>query len=153
MCGRYTLTDFEDLKEYFVGFEWPEELEPRYNIAPTQEVLAVRNTPEKTVEYLRWGLIPFWAKDESIGNRMINARSETLAEKKSFKRPYRSQRCLILATGFYEWHKEKDGSKTPTIFPSALWGTLRLCGVMGIVDPGGRRRPNRSQLHDHHDII
>ncbi len=116
MCGRYTLTDFEDLKEYFVGFDWPEELEPRYNIAPTQDVLAVRNTPEKVVEYLRWGLIPFWAKDESIGTRMINARSETLAEKKSFKRPYRSQRCLILATGFFEWYKEEDGSKTPVYF-------------------------------------
>lgn len=116
MCGRYTLTDFENFKEYFVGFDWPDGLESRYNIAPTQEVLAVRNTPEKVVEYLRWGLIPFWAKDEKIGNRMINARAETLAEKKSFKRPYRSQRCLILASGFYEWHKDEGGDKTPIYF-------------------------------------
>lgn len=129
MCGRYSLTDFETLKDYFVAFDSPEELQPRYNIAPSQEVLAVRNTPEQVVKYLRWGLIPFWAKDEKIGNRMINARSKTLAEKKTFKGPYRSQRYLILTTGIYEWHQDRDGNKTPIYFRLRSKDLFRSAGL------------------------
>ena len=90
------------------------DMKPRYNIAPTQDIAAIRNDESDGRELvaLRWGLIPFWAKDPSIGNRMINARAETVAEKPAFRAAYRRRRCLVLADGFYEWHKEATG-KTP----------------------------------------
>ena len=114
MCGRFTLkTDPETLTETFPGFTMPDELTPRYNIAPSQGVAVVPNKGDNTVEFFQWGLIPFWAKDPKIGNRMINARSETLAEKPSFRTPYKRRRCLILSDGFYEWRSE-PGSKTKT---------------------------------------
>jgi putative SOS response-associated peptidase YedK len=107
MCGRFTLAaDPEDLMETLPGFELPEELPPRYNIAPSQPVAVVANNGQNKVEFFRWGLIPSWAKDARIGDRMINARAETLAEKPSFRVPYRRRRCLVLADGFYEWRKD-----------------------------------------------
>ena len=113
MCGRFTLhTDPRILAKLF-GLDETPYLEPRYNIAPTQPIAAVANTGENKVDFFTWGLIPFWAKDPSIGSRMINARSETLAEKPSFKTAYKRRRCLVLADGFYEWKKEPD-SKTKT---------------------------------------
>jgi putative SOS response-associated peptidase YedK len=115
MCGRFTLTtDKKKLTETFSEFDIPEDLAPRYNIAPTQPVAVVANNGQHKVEFFQWGLIPSWAKDPSIGNRMINARAETLAEKPSFKNAYRRRRCLVLADGFYEWKKEPNStSKTP----------------------------------------
>jgi putative SOS response-associated peptidase YedK len=89
-------------------------LEPRYNIAPTQPVAAVRfdsEAGERELEMLRWGLIPFWAKDPAIGNRMINARSETVAEKPAFRAAFRKRRCLVPADGFYEWQKVGAGKQ------------------------------------------
>ena len=84
-------------------------LRPRYNIAPSQLVACVRTNPEskerECVE-LKWGLVPSWAKDPSIGNKMINARAETVAEKPSFRHSFEKQRCLVLADGFYEWKRE-----------------------------------------------
>ena len=111
MCGRFTLTADQDSFEdrfSFTGFDlgWV----PSYNIAPTQEVLTVTNDgAENRAELMRWGLVPSWAKDPKIGNRMINARSETLAEKPSFRTAFRRRRCLIIADGFYEW--KRDGKK------------------------------------------
>lgn len=114
MCGRFSLTtNKQQLAEAFAGFEPPRELLPRYNIAPSQPVTVVANTGQNKVDFFVWGLIPAWAKDPGIGNRMINARAETLAEKPSFKAAYRRRRCLILADGFYEWRKNPDKSKTP----------------------------------------
>lgn len=116
MCGRFTLkTDPETLTETFPGFTTPaaDEMRPRYNIAPSQQVAVVANNGDNSVEFFQWGLIPSWAKDPKIGNRMINARSETLAEKPSFRTPYKRRRCLILTDGFYEW-KAEPGSKTKT---------------------------------------
>ncbi|RKU05758.1 hypothetical protein C6502_22795 [Candidatus Poribacteria bacterium] len=116
MCGRFTLkTDPETLTETFPGFTTPaaDEMSPRYNIAPSQQVAVVANNGDNNVEFFQWGLIPSWAKDPKIGNRMINARSETLAEKPSFRTPYKRRRCLILTDGFYEW-KAEPGSKTKT---------------------------------------
>lgn len=116
MCGRYTLTVSGDaLAE---SFELPEipELSPRYNIAPTQEVPAVRVEQEggpRRLTPLRWGLIPFWADDPSIGNRMINARAETVTEKPSFRTSFKKRRCLVVADGFYEWKKAEGGAKQP----------------------------------------
>lgn len=89
----------------------PEELTPRFNIAPTQPIATVRSAETRQVDLLRWGLIPSWAKDMEIGSRLINARSETLVEKPSFRNAFARRRCLILADGFYEWFK--PGGKKP----------------------------------------
>jgi putative SOS response-associated peptidase YedK len=112
MCGRYTLTvDIETVAKTF-GVPATLETTPRYNIAPTQEVVTIMRNGSPHLAWLRWGLIPSWSKDESIGSRMINARAETLAEKPSFRSLLRSKRCLVIADGFYEWKKE-NGFKTP----------------------------------------
>ncbi len=111
MCGRFTLTaDPATLQSAFPFVTVPTEITPRYNIAPTQPVAVIPNDGRNAVDFFVWGLIPFWAKDPSIGNRMINARAETLAEKPSFKNAFRRRRCLVLADGFYEWQKQ-PGSK------------------------------------------
>ena len=118
MCGRFTLrSDPETLTETFPGFTTPaaDEMSPRYNITPSQRIAVVPNNGENSVEFFQWGLIPSWAKDPKIGNRMINARAETLSEKPSFRTPYKRRRCLILSDGYYEWRSEPD-SKTKTPF-------------------------------------
>lgn len=106
---------FTDAVAKVFGLAKPPHLEPHFNIAPSQSVAVVREQPEthqRELALLRWGLIPFWADDPSIGNRMANARSETAATKPSFRRAFRSKRCLVVADGFYEWQK-KDGKKQP----------------------------------------
>jgi putative SOS response-associated peptidase YedK len=114
MCGRFTLTvNPADLRDVFSNYTFPEQFAPRFNIAPTQPVLAIPNDDKLKADFFMWGLIPMWAKDPSIGNRLINARGETLAEKPSFRGSYRHKRCLILADGFYEW-KSLAGRKTKT---------------------------------------
>jgi putative SOS response-associated peptidase YedK len=114
MCGRFTLTvDPAQLQEAFPWVETPSDLTPRFNIAPSQPVAVVANNGGNRLEFFSWGLIPSWAKDPSIGNRLINARAETLAEKPSFRNALRRRRCLILADGFYEW-KKNPGSKQKT---------------------------------------
>ena len=114
MCGRYTLLaeEVEVLNEF--GINRPiEGYHPSYNIAPGQDVLAViHDGTEKRAGYLRWGLVPSWAKDKKIGYKMINARSETAHQKPSFKNLMARKRCLIVADSFYEWKKE-DKSKQP----------------------------------------
>src|SRR5262245_9572496 len=108
MCGRFTLTaSRESLTSLFPLFEIP-DVEPRYNVAPTQAVLAVRrpaDKPSPEAAILRWGLVPSWADDPAIGNRLINARAETAAGKPAFRSAFRQRRCLVLADGFYEWQK------------------------------------------------
>lgn len=115
MCGRFTLTaDVNTLQNTFPWLNVPGDLQPRYNIAPSQPIAVVPNDGKNQLDFYVWGLIPFWAKDPSIGYRMINARSETLAEKPSFKNAFKRRRCLVLADGFYEWRKEGAGKpKTP----------------------------------------
>ncbi len=108
MCGRFTLkTPTETIASLFQGLEFP-DLKPRYNIAPTQDIACVRENQSDVQEFvwLRWGLVPFWAKDLKIGSRMINARSETVAIKPAFRSAFKSRRCLVLADGFFEWKKE-----------------------------------------------
>jgi putative SOS response-associated peptidase YedK len=116
MCGRYTLVRIADLTELFpwVTDDLP-DAPPRYNIAPTQPILAVANDAPDMYDFFFWGLVPPWAKDTSVGARMINARGETLAERPAFRNAYRRRRCLIPADGFYEWKKspEPKGKKTP----------------------------------------
>ncbi len=117
MCGRFTLTSNMDELQARFDFEARDLVfRPKYNVAPTQEVVTVlsdRDNPgHNRAELMRWGLIPFWAKDSKIGARMINARAETLADKPAFRNALRMRRCLVLADGFYEWKKEEKG-KTP----------------------------------------
>jgi putative SOS response-associated peptidase YedK len=115
MCGRYTLTSDINAVAQAFNVATPSSLHitPRYNIAPTQEVVTILRNGTAHLDLLRWGLIPAWAKQEAIGSKMINARAETLAEKPSFKRLLRARRCLVVADGFYEWKQEQQGAKTP----------------------------------------
>lgn len=111
MCGRFTLTvEPADLQAAFPNFSFPEQITPRFNVAPTQPVLVIPNDGKAAADYFTLGLIPMWAKDPSIGSRLINARAETLAEKSSFRGAYKYKRCLVLADGFYEW-KTQPGLK------------------------------------------
>lgn len=114
MCGRYTVhANVKELVEAFKLKLIEAQAEPRYNIAPTQDIPVVVETERgRTLKSLRWGLVPHWAQDVAIGNKMINARAETLAEKPSFRTLLKSHRCVIPASGFYEW-KAEDGKKTP----------------------------------------
>ncbi len=137
MCGRFSLwVQFGDLLKAFPEFTFPETLSPRYNIAPTQPVAAVPNDGKKRVRTFRWGLVPFWAKDPSIGNRMINARGETVADKPSFRAAYRRRRCLVLADGFYEWRGEPGGqAKTPMYVRLASGEPFAFAGLWEVWQP------------------
>lgn len=108
MCGRFSLfQNGDDIVLRFCIANDIENYSKRYNIAPSQNVLVVINDGRNNrAGYLKWGLVPFWAKDPSVGNRFINARAETLAERAAFKHAFKKQRCLIVADGFYEWKKE-----------------------------------------------
>jgi putative SOS response-associated peptidase YedK len=115
MCGRFTLrTPSKDIAPLFGLDELP-DLPPRYNIAPSQEIAAVRRRPDgvqRELVFLRWGLIPFWAKESKTDYSTINARAETVAQKPAFRQAFQKRRCLIAADGFYEWQKT-DGGKQP----------------------------------------
>ncbi len=107
MCGRFTLVaDPDELRAEFPWVDIPEGLAPRYNIAPSQPVAVIPNDGKNRLDYFLWGLIPSWAKDPAMGARLINARAETLAEKPSFRSAFRRRRCLIPASGFFEWKLE-----------------------------------------------
>ena len=108
MCGRYSLTPDMDQLQLRFGFRAGDiQHTPRYNVAPTQDVLTVTDNGEENLgQLMRWGLIPFWAKDPKVGSRMINAKAESVAEKPSFREAFQRRRCLILADGFYEWRKD-----------------------------------------------
>ncbi len=146
MCGRFvSATPPDELARYF-GADAPLEtlLEPNYNVAPSATVFAVRERRvtkdnkdtkdtkdtvapvRRTVDELRWGLIPFWAKEAKIGNKMFNARSETLDSKPAFKRTFGSRRCIVPVTGFYEWAKP---SKQPVFIQRADGDPLALAGL------------------------
>ena len=114
MCGRYSLaSDIAGLDDRFAFQGQGLPYHPRFNIAPTQEVLTV--TADQTgnqARFMRWGLSPYWAKDSSIGNRMINARAETLADRSAFRQALQKRRCLVIADGFFEW-KQTPAGKVP----------------------------------------
>ncbi len=117
MCGRYSITTAPEALRALFAFEGQPNLAPRFNVAPTQSVPVVRRQDDgsRQLSQLRWGLVPFWAKDLSIGAKMINARAETVAEKPSFRQAFAKRRCLIPADGFYEWRpgKAAKGPKQP----------------------------------------
>jgi len=115
MCGRFSLTTAPEAMRELFDYENFPNLQPRYNIAPTQEVAVIRpaaNGGARELAMLRWGLVPHWAKDIAIGARLINARSETVADKPAFRDAFRKRRCLVPADGFYEWRSE-GGRKQP----------------------------------------
>jgi len=134
MCGRFALlTPGHDLLTQFEVTQTPVDasmIAPRYNVAPTQPVVVVRGTPsnQRELTFLQWGLIPSWAKDHKIGSRLINARSETVAEKPSFRAAFKRRRCLVLADGFYEWQK-LNGKKQPTYIHMADRKPFALAGL------------------------
>jgi putative SOS response-associated peptidase YedK len=115
MCGRFSVGVNVDQLAGEFGFDFSGvEHEPRYNVAPGQDVLAVARGPAGLrAGALRWGLVPHWATDPAVGARMINARSETAATRPSFRMPFRSRRCWVLADGFYEWQRVPGGGKQP----------------------------------------
>jgi len=132
MCGRYTLTTPGEIIAEIFDLSEPPELAARYNVAPTQEVAAVRvDEPgsERRFVRLRWGLVPHWADDPAIGNRMINARSESVAEKPAFRTSFKKKRCLVLADGFYEWQKVAGGKKQPWYFRLAGGDPFAFAGL------------------------
>ncbi len=140
MPGRFSqATELEVLKNRF-GFSGSGiSLNPRYNIAPRQEVPIVVGEDKRVLKMMRWGLVPFWSKDESIGDNMINARAETVTQKLSFKNSFKERRCLVLVDGFYEWKDdEKKGSKIPYRFVLKSREPFAFAGLWDIwKKPGG----------------
>jgi putative SOS response-associated peptidase YedK len=139
MCGRFALLAAGPAIAQQFGVEVTHEIAPRYNIAPTQPVAAVRldQKGERELTYFRWGLIPSWAKDPKIGSRMINARSETVAEKPSFRAAFKRRHCLLPASGFYEWQKQ-NGRKQPVYIHPADDSIFGLAGLWEMWhDPDG----------------
>lgn len=135
MCGRFTLTvDPQVIQQEFGVQTVAADLKPRYNIAPTQPVAVVVNDGGRRLEMFRWGFIPFWARDPAIGNRMINARAETVAEKASFKNSLKNRRCLVVADGFFEWRKEAQG-KTPFYIRLASGRPFAFAGLWDTWSP------------------
>lgn len=118
MCGRFTLNQSAAALAEFFHIQQIPDLAAQYNIAPTQRVATVLHNPEsgkREFQQLRWGLIPSWAKDPSMGAKLINARAETVAEKPAFRSAFKHRRCLVLADGFYEWQRQ-NGKKQPFYF-------------------------------------
>lgn len=166
MCGRFSQAQIAELdRELFKLLRIP-AAEPRYNVAPTQEapVIRVARSGRRRLDLLRWGLIPYWAKERSIGNRLINARAETAAEKPAFRDPFRRRRCAVLADGFYEW-KKVARTKQPFLLRR---GDGRPFGLAGLWDRwrGGEEpalesftilttRPNEllAPIHDRMPVI
>ena len=138
MCGRFTLAiDSDDLRTQLALGQMPLDWEKRYNIAPSQDLPTVPFADSRNVVWMRWGLVPFWAKDPAIGYKMINARAESVAEKPAYRSSFKNKRCLILADGFYEWRKvgktsipfyfQLDGGE-PFAF-AGLWDDWEIKGV------------------------
>ena len=137
MCGRFTMAiDAQHLQMTLDLGEMPEPWEKRYNIAPSQYIPTVPFADTRHVVYMRWGLVPFWAQDPAIGNRMINARAETVAEKPSFRASFKNKRCLILADGFYEWQKGAKGS-VPYYFTLKTREPFAFAGLWDDWEPKG----------------
>ena len=143
MCGRYSL--IADLGELAQRFEFDGDwlaFESAYNVAPTQDVLTVVGGETRRAGFMRWGLIPWWAKSASIGSRMINARAETVAQKPAFRDALRRRRCLVLADGFYEWQRT-GSARTPMRVVMRSGEPFAFAGLWSVWrDPDGVRIPS-----------
>ena len=157
MCGRLSLFAPPSMLESRFDVDIPGSYSPRYNVAPTENLVAIRDDTPETLDFLTWGLVPHWADDPS-GSGLINARAETLAEKPSFRDAYENRRCLVLADGFYEW-REDGGVKQPyrvcrsddePFAMAGLWerwegnGEIRETATIVTTEPNDTVRP----LHD-----
>jgi len=137
MCSRYRLSSTEEEVAEFFEAEPMEELLPRYNIAPSQPVPVIRQVgSRRAIRMVRWGLVPFWAKDLSIGLRLINARSETVLDKPSFRDSFAERRCLVPANGFYEWKKTGE-RKQPFHFGIKDGSLFAFAGLWDYWSPDG----------------
>jgi putative SOS response-associated peptidase YedK len=146
MCGRFVgFSTLEMLQEHFPIDVADVQVTPNYNVAPTQEILSVaRHENKNHLLNYHWGLIPFWAKDLSIGNKLINARSETVATKPSFRNAFKKRRCLIPSNGFYEW-KGSKGQKQPMFLTLPDGNPFAFAGLWEIWDNKGKEQtPYRS---------
>jgi len=167
MCGRYTITvTLEELLARYEAENMSAEYQPRYNIAPGQMVpVVIAGGEGRRLGMLRWGLVPPWADDPKIGNRMINARAETLEERPAYRNAYRTKRCLIPADGFYEWKKAAGGPSRPFRITLRGGGLFSLAGLYETwTSPDGDRlhtcavlttEPNRlmADIHDRMPVI
>jgi putative SOS response-associated peptidase YedK len=168
MCGRYVVGQTDKLKQEYDAYNNPLNLQPSFNIAPgsVNPVIAIKSP--KSIYLMKWGLIPFWAKDSKIGYSMINARCEGIEAKPSYRKPIRSQRCLIPATGFYEWKKlklEKKEEKIPWFIKVKSRDFFALAGIYDVWhDAEGKEvlsysiittTPNKfmSNIHDRMPVI
>lgn len=165
MCGRFALSvDTAALQEAFPSFAFPTSWAPRFNIAPGQPILVLPNNGTNRADFFLWGLIPSWAKDPAIGHRLINARAETLSVKPSFRAAYRYRRCLVFASGFFEWHRQgKDRipyfvrlrSGRPFAF-AALWETWQAADGSSVLSAAivtTRSNELLAPLHDRMPVI
>ncbi len=162
MCGRYTFTqEIEELEKLVRFICKVIEFKPRFNIAPRSMVpVLVSENGQTVLKSMRWGLIPPWAPDQSIGDKLTNARSETITEKQSYRRPFEKQRCLIPADGFYEWQATPTG-KQPFWFTRKDHGFFCMAGLwekwhrphvegeLGLDDT----EPNRDQIVESFTVI
>jgi putative SOS response-associated peptidase YedK len=159
MCGRFTITATKkEIRERF-EVKFPGEWKPNYNAAPTQILPIITNEHSDKITLAKWGLIPHWAKDEKIGYKLINARSETIFERPSFRTAAKKRRCLVIADGFYEWKKGKDG-KTPfrittkkeELFAMAgIWETWN--GVITFTIATTKPNAAMKKIHDRMPVI
>jgi putative SOS response-associated peptidase YedK len=164
MCGRYSfILEDELIKERFGVTVRSAIYKARYNCAPTQDLAVISDEDPSTLSLYRWGLIPFWAKDPAIGNKLINAKSETILEKPSFKASFRNKRCLVLSDGYYEWTKEKEKipfriirrDRSPFAF-AGIWDRwtspdgeiIHSFSILTVASP-----PKMMQIHDRMPVI
>lgn len=139
------MLEVDDLREEFRLEDIPSDWQPRYNVAPSQMVGVVTTEAVNRLEWMRWGLVPSWAKDITIGNRMINARAETLIEKPSFRAAFNRRRCLIPADGFYEWKRpEGKGPGQPYLFRLKDGKPFAFAGLWEEWKPPGGGEPLRT---------
>ena len=153
MCGRYRRTTSEEelARRYHIPIPPQRDLPISWNIAPTQDVLTIRLHPEtkqRTLDTLRWGLIPNWAKDPKVAYKTINARAETVDTAPSFRQAFKKRRCLVPVDGFYEW-KKVPGGKIPYSNRHEGRFSFRVRRVMGRMERSGQRRM-AAHLHDNH---
>jgi putative SOS response-associated peptidase YedK len=133
MCGRFSFSPLAKIiEERFDVKTVPVQYKPRYNCAPSQNLAVISNKNPEELSFYRWGLIPFWAKDKNIGNKMINAKAETIAEKPSFKMAFRKKRCLVLSDGFYEWKKITAKEKIPFRITLSDHSLFAMAGIWDI---------------------
>lgn len=165
MCGRYTFTATDELEDRY-GVQSTAPIQPNYNAAPTQNMPVIRlEGTDMKLDTMRWGLIPSWAKDKNIGYKLFNARSETVFEKPAWRSAIKTRRCLIPATGFYEWKREGTSKKQPYYITVKRRTIISFAGIWELwKDENGNHvstysilttTPNKemSELHDRMPVI